>query len=133
MQHKEMLTRLYSSLPKGSLSKERFEMPAVESLVQGPKTLIKNFDSILKTIRRERDQVLKFLTKELATAASTEEDQLVLKGKFDQAKLQKALNYYIEKFVLCSECKKPDTKLIDQKGVQVLKCEACGAASPVQG
>lgn len=127
-----MLSRLYSSLPKQTLSKERFEMPVVESFTQGPRTFIKNFESILKTIRRERDQALKVLTKELATAASIEEDKVVLKGKFEQAKIQKVVNYYIQKYVLCSECKKPDTKLLEQKGIKVLKCEACGATSSVK-
>ena len=127
-----MLSRLYTSLPKQTLSKERFEMPQADSLIQGPKTLVRNFEQIMKTLRREKAHAIKFLNKELATAAIMEEDVLVLKGKFGQDKIQKALHEYLQRFVLCSECKKPDTKIMEQQGVKVLKCEACGAISPVK-
>jgi translation initiation factor 2 subunit 2 len=133
MEYDKMLSKLYESLPKETKNKERFEMPTIQSLVQGPRTVVKNFDQYAKTIRRPIAVILKFLTRELATAASIEEEGLLLKGKFDQEKIQKILNAYVQQFVLCTECKKPDTKIIDQKGIRFLKCEACGASSPITG
>ena len=133
MEYEKMLDRLYLSIPQEALSKERFEMPEVHSFIQGNKTFIKNFSQILKTIRREEKHILKYLTKECATAANVEEGgRLVLNSKFRQEQLQKIFNNYINDFVLCHTCKKPDTKIVELQGVKVLKCEACGATSPVK-
>ena len=39
---------------------------------------------------------------------------------------------YIDEFVICNECKKPDTQLITFEGVKYKKCEVCGARAPVK-
>ena len=127
-----MLERLYLSLPKHALEKARFEIPAFESFVQGNRTIVKNFSAVLKIIRRKEKHFLKFLTKELATPAAAEEGRLIITGKFSQMQLQTLLKSYVETFVLCHECKKPDTKIVEEQGVKMLKCEACGAISPIK-
>ncbi len=133
MEYEKMLDRLYMTLPKEALSKERFEMPIVDSFNQGQKTVIKNFSAILKTMRRDEKQFLKWLTKEIAVPANTEENRLILGGKFSQNQLQQAIETFIKNFVLCKECNRPDTKIVDRQGVKMLHCEACGALQPVKG
>jgi len=132
-----MLDRLYLSLPQGALGKERFEMPKAESFVQGTKTIIKNFSAILKAINRDNEQakrhLFKYIARETATSANIEESKLVLSGKFSENQVNDLLKSYIEQFVLCPICKKPDTHVIEKQGVKILKCEACGAISSVKG
>jgi translation initiation factor 2 subunit 2 len=132
MEYEKMLDRLYLSLPKEALTRERFEMPVVDSFIQGSKTIIKNFSAIMKAARREEQGIYKILTKELATSVSMKEGRLELVGKFQQAQLQSLFNNYFEHYVLCHQCGKPDTKIIDHEGIKQLKCEACGAISPVK-
>ena len=127
-----MLDRLYLSLPKKALEKSRFEIPDVDSFIQGNRTIVKNFSQLAKTIAREEKHLFKFMTKELATAATIEEGRLVLNGKFVQPQLQKIFDAYIKSYVLCKECGKPDTVIVDHQGVKMLKCEACGAMHPVK-
>lgn len=126
-----MLDDIYKKMPEKTLAKERFELPMVNSIIQGSKTIVHNFDKILKAIRRDEALILKYLTKELATAAIISEGKLVLKGKFSNEQLQRVINDYTNRHVLCKECKRPDTKVIESKGVKLLKCEACGALAPV--
>jgi translation initiation factor 2 subunit 2 len=130
MEYESMLTDLYKKMPEKTLSKERFELPLVNSMIQGSKTIVHNFDKILKAIRRDEDSILKYLTKELATAATMSEGKLILKGKFTSEQLQRVIADYTNRNVLCKECKRPDTKVVENKGVKMLKCEACGAVSP---
>ena len=132
MDYEKMLDRLYMSLPKQTLEKARFEIPLVDSFIQGNRTIVKNFSAIVKTVRREEKHFLKFLTKEIASPAAAEEGRLIITGKFSQPQLQKVIVAYVETFVLCPECKKPDTKIVEQQGVKMLKCEACGAISPIK-
>ena len=131
MEYEEMLDSIYKKMPEKTLLKERFELPLVNSIIQGSKTIVHNFDKILKAIRRDEISILKYLTKELATAATISEGKLILKGKFRSEQLQRVITEYTNRHVLCKECKRPDTKVIESKGVKMLKCEACGAVSPV--
>ena len=133
MNYEEMLDRAYSMLPKKTLARERFEIPKLESFIQGSKTVVKNLGSVLKLIKREEKHVMKFLAKETATSANMEEGRLVLNGKFSEQQVNDLFSAYLDRFVLCQECKKPDTHFIEKQGVKMLKCEACGALTPTKG
>ena len=129
-----MVDRLYKSLPESTKKHERFQMPEVESFMQGNKTIVKNFSSILKVIGRDQKHLFKYLVKETATSASIDENnRLVLNGKFGRDQVNKLIESYISQFLLCPECKRPDTKVVEKQGVRLLKCEACGAISSVKG
>ena len=39
---------------------------------------------------------------------------------------------YIEDYVICSECGKPDTRLVKDDRVMLLRCDACGGHRPVR-
>ena len=132
MEYEKMLDRLYLSLPKQALSKERFEIPKVDAFLQGPKTILKNFSAIAKTVRRESKELYKFFTKELGVPMNIESERLVINGKFFPSQLQETFERYVKEFVLCKECKKPDTHYEDRSGIRVLKCEACGAVSSIK-
>ncbi len=133
MEYSEMLERAYSSLPEKTLTRERFEVPRLESFIQGNKTIVKNLGSVLKLIKRDEKHVLKFLAKETATSANMEEGRLILNGKFSEQQVNDLFNNYMNNYVLCRECKKPDTHFTEKQGVKMLKCEACGAVSPTKG
>ncbi|MCX6799353.1 MAG: translation initiation factor IF-2 subunit beta [Candidatus Diapherotrites archaeon] len=134
MEYEKMLDRLYASLPESTKNHERFQMPAADSLRQGPKTIVRNFPQILKAINRGSKHICKFLAKETATATSIDDTgRLVLSGKFSNQQINDLIAGYTTQFVLCPECKKPDTKVIERQGVKVLKCEACGAIRSVKG
>jgi len=132
MEYEKMLDRLYMTLPKEALSKERFPMPKVDSFVQGTKTNIRNFVQLAKLVRRSEKELYKYFTKEFAVPATISGEQLTLSGKFFTNSLQNAFENYVNQFVLCHECKKPDTHYVDQSGVKMLKCEACGAISSIR-
>lgn len=132
MEYEQMLDRLYMMLPSTTTSKERFELPQLDVNLQGKKTIIKNFSQALKTVVREEKQFYKYVTKETATAATIEEGKLVLNGKFFGDNINRLWHNYLNEYVLCHECKKPDTQIIERNGVKVLKCTACGAMSPIR-
>ena len=132
MEYDRMLDRLYMMLPEKTASKERFEMPALDIGFQGKKTLIRNFSRALKAVGREERQFYKYVTKETATAATMDEGKLTLNGKFFADNINRLWNNYLNEYVLCHECKKPDTQIIERNGVKVLKCTACGAISAIR-
>ncbi len=131
--YENLLDRLYEKLPKKKAGGERFEMPIVDSFVAGPKTIVRNFDAICARIRRTAEDLAKYFSKELAVPAGFDGPRLALSGKFSQRALQERLNSYVRERVLCKECGKPDTGLVQiDRNVWALKCEACGAKSTVR-
>ena len=133
MEYDKLLERAYSSLPEKASSGARFEMPVVESFVQGNKTIIKNFDEISSKLRRSPGEIMKYLSRELAVPMSKEGAGLVLQGKFYDRMLNEKLKKYVTSFVICKECKKADTKIVNvDRGMKSIVCEACGARSPVR-
>lgn len=132
MEYEKMLDRLYLSLPAQTKTKERFEMPEITSHIQGPKTFIKNASAILKAIHREENHLVKFITKELGTPTTAAEGRIIITGKFSEKKITDTVINYIKTYVLCKECKKPDTKFIEINNIKMMKCEACGAVTPIK-
>lgn len=130
--YEDMLKELYTVLPSRSLAKERFQVPRAESFMQGKKTMLTNFSAMAKTARREEGHLYKFLVKQSGSSATVEESRLVFNGKFSAEEIQRWVEEYFSRFVLCPECRRPDTQFVEQRGVKNLKCSACGAHSPVK-
>ncbi|MDD4049703.1 MAG: translation initiation factor IF-2 subunit beta [Candidatus ainarchaeum sp.] len=131
LDYNSLLDRLYMSLPTKTLEDTRFELPTVDSIVQGKQTIWKNFSKCAKDLKREELQMYKFVMKEISTSSTIVNGTLVLNGIFNNQKMNQILEKYLKFFVLCSACKKPDTEIVVQNNVKILKCTACGAISPL--
>jgi translation initiation factor 2 subunit 2 len=130
--YEELLENVYSNLPEKSTSSERFEMPKFEYFIEGNKTIIKNFKVVVDKIRREPSMMIKYLTKELAVPAEQQGERLVLARKLIGDIVNKKLEEFVNKYVICKECKRPDTHIDDKMGFKQLICESCGARTPIR-
>jgi translation initiation factor 2 subunit 2 len=131
--YEDLLSKAYNSIPKKALTQERFEIPKVESFLQGNKTLVKGINALIDSMRRDKKHFVKWLMKETALPISEGNNQLIINGKVNSYQLNKLIEIYFKQFILCPECKKPDTKVISEGGTKLLKCEACGAIKSVAG
>jgi len=127
--YEELLKRARSQIPDVSSKHERRELPRLQFTVIGMRTIIRNFKEIADMLNREPQHILKYLTRELATAATMQESRVIFQGKFPQNTLERLLQRYMEVFVVCPVCKRPDTKIVKEKRLSFLLCEACGAKS----
>lgn len=130
--YEHLLDNAYKNLKVVSSSGERFEVPKVTGQVSGKNTIITNIAAIASYIRRPIEHIAKFLMKELATPGDLEKDRLILKTKMNSARVNEKLELYVKEFVLCPECKKPDTEIITEKGVKFKHCLACNAKTPIK-
>ena len=53
--YEELLSKAYNSIPKKALTQERFEMPRVDSFFQGTKTIVRGFNQLMDTMRRDKN------------------------------------------------------------------------------
>ena len=130
--YEKLLDNAYEKVKIVEGSGERFEIPSIEGFFQGKKTILTNFFQIASHIRREPEHILKFLTKELATKATIEGEKIAINMKVSSKKINPKIQQYAEEFVLCKECKKPDTQLIKEGKQTIVHCLACGAKHPVR-
>ena len=130
--YEEMLDAAYKKIKVVQASSDRFDIPKVKGQVAGKNTFITNINEIASYIRRKADHLAKFLQKELATPGTLEKDRLILKTMLNSAKVNEKIELYVKEFVLCTECKKPDTEIVIEKGIKFKHCLACGAKSPIR-
>ena len=130
MSYEQLLEKAYKEV-KPIEAGARFEIPKVKGHVEGTKTIITNFSQICDTLRRDKMHVAKFLFKELATPGKIEGERLMLNRKLNSAKINEKIEAYTKEFVICSECKKPDTELAKENRLMFIKCLACGAKKTV--
>jgi translation initiation factor 2 subunit 2 len=130
--YEDLLKKAKANLPTSTTAIERFEVPKVQGHIQGNKTIISNFNQICSTLRREPQHLLKYLQRELATPAQIDGPRLILGRKLLSSLINQKIEQYTNNFVICRECKKPDTKLIKEDRIYFIKCMACGAKHPIK-
>ncbi len=111
---------------------DRFEIPRANALVEGKKTILNNFKIICSYIRRNHEHVLKYLLRELATPGTLKGDRLIMQKRTSGEMIDSKIKNYVEEFVICKECKKPDTELVRQESFYFVHCLACGAKHSVR-
>jgi len=130
--YERLLEKAYKEVKVIKSNGERFEIPKVEGMVSGKNTIISNIMPIANYIRRPVEQLAKFLQKELATSGKIDNERLILNTKLSSERVNEKILLYAKEFVLCSECGKPDTEIIAEKGIKFRHCLACGAKSPIK-
>jgi translation initiation factor 2 subunit 2 len=128
----ELLKRACSQVPEVSLKRERLELPRLLITTVGMRTIISNFKEVADSLDRDPQHILKFLTREMATAATFHDSRAIFQGKFRRDSFERLLQRYMDSFVVCPVCKRPDTKIIKEKRLSFLVCNACGARSSIK-
>lgn len=130
-EYTKLLDAAIEMIPKKTSSGERFEVPTIQGVRIGNRTIVQNFKEIADRMNRDPHHLLKFLSKELATAATMDGARAIFQGVFKVDSMNRLLNIYTQRFVVCPVCKRPDTKMDKQDRYTFLVCEACGARSSV--
>ncbi|MGC9515047.1 translation initiation factor IF-2 subunit beta [Methanocrinis sp.] len=126
------LERAMSRLPASRGTEDRFVIPPPKIFYEGKTTVLENFASIADALNRDPDHLMKFILQEMGTAGKIEGQHAVFQGRFTEQNLERHIDSYVQEYVICSECHRPDTQLIRSDRVLMLKCEACGAHRPVR-
>lgn len=130
--YETLLDEAYKEIKPIKNNSERFEIPKIEGHLEGNKTILTNLPQIAAYLRRDINHLLKFLLKELASSGKMQGNQLILQTKIQSSKINEKIKQYTDEFVICRECKKPDTELIKDKEFLFLHCLACGAKHSVR-
>ena len=125
--YEDMLKKARSELPQDVGTGERFVVPKVVGHLQGNKTVISNFTQIAQTLGRPVEHLLKFINRELATMGEIKKNLAIFNTKLSATRMNEKIQEYVDNFVICRTCGRPDTKLHKESGVTLMTCQACGA------
>jgi len=128
MDYETLLREGKSKLPEVASKKDRFVIPHIKGHIQGNRTVLSNFIQIAEILRREPEHLLKFILKELATPGEIKKTGAVIVGsKVSASRINEKIQLYADKYVICKECGRPDTKLLREGDVIYIRCMACGS------
>jgi len=135
--YEELLQRAFGQLrvrnPDMMGEKKKFIMkPPQVVRIGSKKTAFANFTDICRVMHRLPKHVLQFLLAELGTSGSIDgNNQLIIKGRFQQKQIENVLRRYIKEYVTCHTCRSPDTILQKDARLYFLQCEQCNSRCSV--
>ncbi len=127
LDYKELLKKVHSETASEKIEEERFKIPSVDVFYEGNTTVLRNFDKIADTLNRDPNHLLKFILGNVGTAGDYNGGRAVFQGKIPARTIQDKLEEYVNMYVICSECYRPDTHLVKKGRTILLRCDACGA------
>ena len=132
LDYRKLLKKVQDNTSTKNSAEDRFKLPEAEIFYDGNTTVIRNFDKISDAVNRDSDHILKFLLGGLGTAGELDSGRVVFQGKIPARNIQDKLKEYIDTYVMCSECGRPDTHLVKQGRTLLVRCDACGAFRSVK-
>ncbi len=127
-----LLDRARERIPKDISERNRWTMPQPEILVEGSQTIIRNFAAIVDSMDRDANHVYQYLINELGTSGTREQVRVMFKGRIPPKRIKEKIVGYVKTYILCEQCRAPDTRFIKEDRTTLLKCQACGATRPVR-
>ena len=118
-------------------SSYRYKMPALSTTIAGKGngifTIVNNLNEVAKFLNHPPSLLIKFLSVYLGSMCN--EEKVSITGGYKTDELQKVLQIYINRFVICPACGVPET-IPNLKGSKKnitieLKCSACGKLSEI--
>lgn len=130
--YEALLDQALGQIPGIVTEKSRFVVPSPRAFSEGRTTILDNFRDIADILNRDVEHLMKFLLQELGTAGKIEGSRAIFQGSFSSDVLKSQVDDYVEEYVICSECGRPDTHLIKSERILMLRCDACGGHRPVK-
>lgn len=114
----------------------RYKMPDIQVKIEGRgngiKTIIPNMADIGAALKRDPAYPTKYFSTELGALSQWDDKRNVgvVNGEHSKETLTKLLADFINRYVLCPQCKLPETDLKVKNGQIMAKCKACGFRGP---
>jgi len=115
----------------------RYKMPLLKAKVEGKgngiKTVIENMEDIARALNRPPSYTTKYFGFELGalTKVDSVHHKYIVNGRREAEDLSVVLDSFIQRYVLCSKCRNPET-LLQVKGESITaQCKACGKINAI--
>mmetsp|Transcript_21888 Transcript_21888/g.39694 ORF Transcript_21888/g.39694 Transcript_21888/m.39694 type:complete len:512 (-) Transcript_21888:368-1903(-) len=111
----------------------RYKMPRLEVEVLTRKkmklTRVININDVARELKRHPEHIMHWFGNQLGAQTKCSKEDSSISGERDALTLQKELDGFIEKDIICFTCKKPEIELATSRGNIEGVCRACGTRS----
>ena len=128
----DLLKRAREQMPEVQAKKERLELPRIQIQTVGMRTTIANFKEIADALDRDPQHLTKIPNTRNGHRRHIPRFTRHLPRQIPIRQLRATNNGYLDGYVVCPVCKRPDTKLVKEKRLAFLVCNACGAKSAIK-
>jgi translation initiation factor 5 len=110
----------------------RYKMPKLTTRIEGRgngiKTNMVNMNDVARALKTNPAYITKFMGAELGALSSYsfEEEKSIVNGAHETGTGQTMIDKFIDKFILCPNCKLPEIDMLVKKGFLCAGCKACG-------
>lgn len=111
----------------------RYKMPAILTKIEGNgngiKTVFPNIREVCGKLARPAEILNKYFGYELGAQSTflKQDEKFLVMGSFDQQRVQDKVYEFVSRFVLCKECRNPETTpFAKSKTKLVMSCKSCG-------
>lgn len=126
--------KLYLTSDEGVLfdSNYRYKISIMEILYLNKKgtriTILQNFDSFCQELIFDANILLRILGKKLSckTGIDKSTSKYYLQGEYTGSQIKEIVYNFIQNYLLCAMCDKPEVRLKYKKNKIKQKCNACG-------
>ncbi|KAA6397727.1 MAG: putative eukaryotic translation initiation factor 2 subunit beta [Streblomastix strix] len=129
----DVLQREHPDLIQSSENKKRLKLKPLQLSRQARNTNITNFEEVCKSLKRPLDHVMLFLLTELGCKGNlNQENNLILRDRYQEKIIEKGLSQYIKEYIQCRSCKAFNTMFSKSDRTLEIVCEECHASRCVQ-
>ncbi len=132
MEYEEQLDRALDAVPELGTEGDRLSVPDPSVQQDGAFTRLVNLPAIADALSRDPEHIHRTIQRDLGTNGQWDGSQARYNGQFTPADFDGAIAAYIAEYVACSECGRPDTRMVTEDRNLMLRCTACGAFRPVR-
>lgn len=132
MGYEEQLDRALEAVPELGADEDRLSVPDPSVQQDGAFTRLVNLPAIADALSRDPEHIHRAIQRDLGTNGQWDGSQARYNGQFTATDFDAAIASYVAEYVACSECGRPDTRLVTEDRNLMLRCTACGAFRPVK-
>ena len=127
-----LLKRVYDQLERSGVSirKGNYKLPPPVLASKGSaRVCFMNFADICVYLNRPVEHLSHYICVETGSPNSLDKERkkLVIKGKYDQRKIESILAKYMKDYVVCTVCKSQSTVLEKEERLNYVKCQTCSS------
>jgi translation initiation factor 2 beta subunit (eIF-2beta)/eIF-5 len=109
----------------------RYKRPLITLAPSKEFMCLTNIGQISDALGRPIELLTRYLAVKIGTSITNKKGKYMIKCNTSLSEFEKMIDEFTQHFVLCKECKNPETDVESEKSSISLRCKACGSVSVI--
>lgn len=109
----------------------RYKRPSITLIPSKEFMCLTNIEQIAGALGRPVELLTRYLAIKIGTSITNKKGKYMIKCNTPPSEFEKMIDEFTQYFVLCKDCKNPETDVESDKSSISLRCKACGCVSVI--